>query len=78
MLFFKNKNFEVVETVVQQQIDNAKLIEDLLRQQSELKNSTIEMDKELFEIVANQQVAIRNLQQNIIALQKLTKQNGEI
>ena len=77
MLFFKQKKFEkVVESVVQQQIDNAELIEELLMQQMELTNSTINID-EICDIVASQQKAIRKLQGEILALQKLANQNGE-
>lgn len=77
MLFFKKQKFEkVVKSVVQQQIDNAELIEDLLMQQMELTNSTINID-EICDIVASQQKAIRKLQGEIIALQKLANQNGE-
>lgn len=77
MLFFKKQKFEkVVKSVVQQQIDNAELIEDLLMQQMELTNSTINID-EICDIVASQQKAIRKLQGEILALQKLANQNGE-
>lgn len=73
MLFFKNKNFEVAGSVVQQMNDNTEMIGDLLRQQYELNNAISDVSDTLFDIVASQQKAIRDLQTNIVKLQKLTR-----
>lgn len=77
MLFKKNRNFEVAETVVQQMSDNTEMIGDLLRQQYELNDSISDVSEELFDIVSSQQKAIKDLQMNIVKLQKLTKKGGE-
>lgn len=70
MLFNRKKNFNrVVECVTDQQIENAQIIEELLRQQRDLMGSTMVVDSEIYEIVVAQQKAIRNLQENILKLQ---------
>ena len=73
MLFKKSKNFEVAETVVQQMNDNTAMIGELLRQQYELNNFISDVSEDLFNIVSSQQKAIKDLQTNIVKLQKLTK-----
>ena len=77
MLFKKRNNFEVAETIVQQMSNNTEMIEELLRQQYELNDSISDVSEELLNIVSSQQTAIRNLQMNIVSLQKLTKKGGE-
>lgn len=77
MLFKKHDNFEVAETVIQQMNDNTDMIGDLLRQQYELNDSISDVSEDLFNIVSSQQAAIRDLQKNIVALQKLAKKGGE-
>lgn len=73
MLFKKSKNFEVAETVVQQMNDNTEMIGELLRQQYELNNFISDVGEDLFNIVSSQQKAIKDLQTNIVKLQKLTR-----
>lgn len=74
MLFKKfSKNFEVAETVVQQMNDNTEMIGELLRQQYELNNFISDVSEDLFDIVSSQQKAIKDLQTNIVKLQKLTR-----
>ena len=74
MLFKKfSKNFEVAETVIQQMNDNTEMISELLRQQYELNNFISDVDEDLFNIVSSQQKAIKDLQTNIVKLQKLTR-----
>lgn len=73
MLFKKSKNFEVAETVVQQMNDNTEMIGDLLRQQYELNNFISDVSEDLFNIVSSQQKAIKDLQTNIVKLQKLAR-----
>ena len=72
MLFKKSRNFEVAETVVQQMNDNTEMIGELLRQQYELNNFVSDVSEDLFNIVSSQQKAIKDLQTNIVKLQKLT------
>lgn len=70
MLFGKRKQFNrIVECVTDQQIENAEIIEELLRQKRDLMGSTMSVDAEVYEIVAAQQKAIRNLQETILKLQ---------
>ena len=73
MLFKKSRNFEVAETVVQQMNDNTEMIGELLRQQYELNNFVSDVSEDLFNIVTSQQKAIKDLQTNIVKLQKLTR-----
>ena len=73
MLFKKSRNFEVAETVVQQMNDNTEMIGELLRQQYELNNFISDVGEDLFNIVSSQQKAIKDLQTNIVKLQKLTR-----
>ena len=73
MLFKKSRNFEVAETVVQQMNDNTEMIGELLRQQYELNNFISDVSEDLFNIVSSQQKAIKDLQTNIVKLQKLTR-----
>ena len=73
MLFKKNRNFEVAESVIEQMSDNTEMIGDLLRQQYELNNAISDVSEDLFNIVSSQQKAIRDLQMNIVKLQKLTR-----
>lgn len=73
MLFKKSRNFEVAETVVQQMNDNTEMIGELLRQQYELNNFVSDVSEDLFNIVSSQQKAIKDLQTNIVKLQKLTR-----
>lgn len=73
MLFKKNRNFEVAESVIEQMSNNTEMIGDLLRQQYELNNAISDVSEDLFNIVSSQQKAIRDLQMNIVKLQKLTR-----
>ena len=70
---FKSKNFEVAESVMEQMSNNTEMIGDLLRQQYELNNSISDVGEDLLNIVSSQQKAIRDLQMNIVKLQKLTR-----
>lgn len=73
MLFKKNRNFEVAESVIEQMSNNTEMIGDLLRQQYELNNAISDVGEDLFNIVSSQQKTIRDLQMNIVKLQKLTR-----
>lgn len=73
MLFKKHKNFEVAESVIEQMSNNTEMIGDLLRQQYDLNNAISDVSEDLFNIVSSQQKAIRDLQMNIVKLQKLTR-----
>ena len=73
MLFKKHRNFEVAESVIEQMSNNTEMIGDLLRQQYELNNAISDVSEDLFNIVSSQQKAIRDLQMNIVKLQKLTR-----
>lgn len=73
MLFKKHKNFEVAESVIEQMSNNTEMIGDLLRQQYELNNAISDVSEDLFNIISSQQKAIRDLQMNIVKLQKLTR-----
>lgn len=74
MLFKKfSKNFEVAESVMEQMNNNTEMIGDLLRQQYELNNFISDVSEDLFNIVESQQKAIKDLQLNIVKLQKLTR-----
>lgn len=70
---FKSKNFEVAESVMEQMSNNTEMIGDLLRQQYELNNAISDVGEDLLNIVSSQQKAIRDLQTNIVKLQKLTR-----
>mgnify|MGYP003537151460 FL=1 len=63
----------MAESVIEQMSNNTEMIGDLLRQQYELNNAISDVSEDLFNIVSSQQKAIRDLQMNIVKLQKLTR-----
>lgn len=73
MLFKNNKKMETMRSLTNQQIENAYMIEDLMKANYELIGSLAEFTKEIFDIVESQQKAIRNLQNSILNFEKISK-----
>lgn len=72
MLFKNNKKMETMRSLTNQQIENANMIEDLMKANYELIGSA-EFTKEIFDIVESQQKAIRNLQNSILNFERISK-----
>lgn len=70
----KKEKFNVADTLMEQQENNSAIINELLRKNYELISSQDDVVNDIFEIVENQQKAIRNLQENLMRLQKLSEE----
>lgn len=76
-MFNFRKKVNVIDTLMTQQKENSNLIGELMNEQQRLcerLNKELDnIENDVFDIVKNQQSVIRDMQQNLIKLQKLEK-----
>lgn len=76
MMKIKRKEYNVLNTLIQQQEDNSEIIDELISKNCELIDQECAIINDIIELVESQQKAIRNLQKNLMELNKLSKGEG--